>query len=65
MRPAQKLVEHYKTRGRTADALGVTRETIRLWLNHGIPLERALYVEKKSRGVVTAQEVLDDARAAV
>lgn len=64
MKVAEKLVRHYKGRGRTAEALGVTRETIRLWLLKGIPLERSLYVEEKTDGLITADEILREARRA-
>ena len=57
----QQLVDHYGGRQAAADALGVTRETIRLWLIRGIPLERAIEIERL--GVITAEQVLHEARA--
>ena len=45
--------------------MGVTGETIRLWLNRGIPLERAIDVERKSHGAVSADEILMEARKGV
>ncbi len=40
----------------------VNRETMRLWLLRGIPLERALDVEEKTGGALTAESVVDEAR---
>ena len=61
---AKRLVDQYGGRQETADALGVTRETIRLWLIRGIPLEKALDVENRTGGVITGEEILTDARQA-
>lgn len=62
MKLAEKLVTHYGGRAQAAAAINVNKETIRLWLRDGIPLERALDVEEKSKGVVKAEEVLREAR---
>ena len=59
---AQRLVAHFGGRQQTAEALGVTRETVRLWLLRGIPLERAVEVEQGCRGVITAEQILFEAR---
>lgn len=61
---AKKLVEHYGSRQEAAEALEVTRETIRLWLRDGIPLERAIEIERTSKGLVTAEEILREAKRA-
>jgi DNA-binding transcriptional regulator YdaS (Cro superfamily) len=61
-RAAERLVAHYGGRKQTAEALGVTRETVRLWLSGGIPLERAVEVEQVCRGVITAEQILFEAR---
>jgi hypothetical protein len=65
MSPQQRLYAYYGGSRRTAaEGLKVTTETIRLWLKKGIPLERALYVEKKTHGFVTAEEILRHAKKA-
>lgn len=57
---ARRLVDHFGSRRKAASALEVTPETIRLWLKRGIPLESCIEVEKRSRGIVTAEEILRD-----
>lgn len=69
---AKRLVKHFAgslsdapARRKTAEALQVHQETIRLWLHNGIPLERALWVEQKTGGAITADEILREARKVV
>ena len=64
MRAAEKLVSHYGDKRAVADALDVHEETIRLWLRDGIPLAKAIDVETRSKGVVTAEEILREAKEA-
>lgn len=59
---AEKLVKHFGGRKETAVAMGVSTEAIRLWLNNGIPLSTSIEVEKKSDGIVTAEEILQAAK---
>lgn len=61
---AERLVTKYGGRKELADAWGMNRETVRLWLRDGIPLEKALFVEQKSQGFITAEDVVREARAA-
>lgn len=69
MKTAERLVKHFGgdekpsiARRRAAKALKMNPETLRLWLRDGIPLERALYVEEKTGGRITADEILQEAR---
>lgn len=63
MSPEQRLYAYYGgSRKTAAEGLKVTTETIRLWLLKGIPLNRALYVEKRTQGFVTAEEILKAAK---
>ncbi len=64
MRAAEKLVQHYGGKQAVALALDVHEETIRLWLRDGIPLASAIKVEERSGGVVTAEQILREAKAA-
>jgi hypothetical protein len=65
MSPQQRLYAYYGgSREAAADALGVSRETIRLWLRDGIPLKNAHRIEKKTQGFVTAEEILRHAKKA-
>lgn len=65
MTPQLRLFAYYGgSRKVAADALKVTPETIRLWLRDGIPLKKAFYVEKKTEGFVTADEILKFGRKA-
>jgi len=61
---ARKLVDHFGGIRQTADAFGLHRETVRLWLTRGIPLDRSIEAEQLSKGVVTAEEVLSEAKQA-
>lgn len=38
-----------------ADDLGLTRQSIYLWLEHGVPVERAIQLEQKYHIVTRAQ----------
>lgn len=64
MRAAEKLIAHYGDKRAVASALDVHEETVRLWLRDGIPLAKAIDVETRSGGIVTAEEVLREAKAA-
>jgi hypothetical protein len=65
MSPQQRLYAYYGgSKKIAADALEVTTETVRLWLKKGIPLDRAIFVEKKTQGFVTAEEILRHAKKA-
>jgi hypothetical protein len=65
MSPQQRLYAYYGGSKKTAaDALEVTTETVRLWLKKGIPLDRAIFVERKTQGFVTAEEILRHAKKA-
>jgi hypothetical protein len=63
MSPQQRLYAYYGGNKKTAAAaLDVTTETIRLWLKKGIPLDRSIWIEKKTQGFVTAEEILRHAK---
>lgn len=65
MSPQQRLYAYYGGSKKTAaHALKVSDETVRLWLKKGIPLERAFYIEKKTQGFVTADEIFRHAKKA-
>jgi len=61
-RLADRLIRHFGGREKAAEALGVVGETLRLWKRDGIPLARAVEIEKRSGGIVTASEVLKEAQ---
>ena len=61
--PARALIAHFGDIRRTALAMGLSREQVRRWGIHGIPLERAIHVEQASKGVVSAEQVLAYQRA--
>lgn len=62
MKAAEKLVKHYGDKRTTALALDVHEETLRLWLRDGIPLAKAIEVERRSSGIVTAEQILREAK---
>jgi hypothetical protein len=58
MSPQQRLYAYFGgSRKEAALGLGLTTEAVRLWLMNGIPLRRAKFVEKKTQGFVTADEI--------
>ena len=61
---AQKLVSHFGGIRQTAEAFGLHRETVRLWLERGLPLDRVIEIEERSEGVVTAEEIIRERKAA-
>ena len=64
MTAAEKLAKHYGDRFKAAAALKINKETFRLWLHRGIPLAKAIEVEKGSGGVVTAEQILREHKQA-
>jgi hypothetical protein len=64
MSTAERLVAHFGGKKKTRQAFGVSGETIRLWLRDGLPLHRAIDFEKRSKGAVTAEEILQEAKVA-
>lgn len=59
-----RLIRHYGSRSKAALALEVNPETVRLWLKRGIPLEKSIDIERRSKGIVTAEEILRDKKYA-
>ncbi len=60
--PANKLVNGIGGRSAAAAEFNVSTEAIRLWLKNGIPADRALDVEERTRGTefsISAVEVLE------
>jgi hypothetical protein len=62
MKSTDILEQHFGNRAKTIAALGINPETWRLWMRDGIPLSKALMVEKKSKSAVTAEMILNEAR---
>lgn len=63
--PAARLVEIFGGRAEVAARFDCTREAVRLWLEHGIPTDRALEVEeatRRSKEPIAAIDVLRYAR---
>lgn len=60
---AQKLVNHFGGKAETCKAMEVSGETVRLWLRDGLPLHRAIDFEQKSKGAITAEEILKETKA--
>ena len=54
----EKLHDHYKNHDAIAKAFNMTRQAVTIWKQKGIPANRALEVEKKTRGAITAMDVL-------
>jgi hypothetical protein len=54
----EKLHDFYKTHDIIAAVFSVTRQNVTAWKKNGIPSNRALEVEKKTGGKITAYDVL-------
>ena len=54
----EKLHDYFKTHDAIALAFKTTRTNITAWKKRGIPTKRALEVEKKTKGFVSAMDVL-------
>ena len=61
---ANRVIEHFGSKRAAADAFGLHRETLRLWQHHGVPLQRALDIERLTQGAITAEEILSEAKKA-
>ena len=61
--PARALVVHFGSPAAAALARNLGREQLRRWCLHGVPLERALDVEAKTHGAITAEAIVAYARA--
>ena len=61
---ASKLVAHFGGRRETAQAFNCHPETVRLWLDRGIPLIRAIDAERLSKRAVTAEQIMAAAKKA-
>lgn len=60
MSPQQRLYAYFGgTVNNAAEGLGITRQAFDYWLKHGVPMRRAKFVEKKTQGFVTADEVFN------
>lgn len=62
MNTAHKLIRHFGGRKEVAAAMKLNPETVRLWTENGIPLDRAIEIERVSKGAVTAEEILAEWR---
>ena len=54
----EKLHDYYKTHEAIAFAFKMKPQAVTYWKKFGIPTERALEVERKTKGFVTAMDVL-------
>jgi len=54
----EKLHKIYKTHDAIAEAFNLTRQGVGSWKRKGIPADRALEVERVTRGKITAIDVL-------
>jgi len=54
----KKLHDYFKTHDKIAEVFNVERQAVTHWKRDGIPAKRALEVEKKTKGAVTAMDVL-------
>lgn len=54
----ERLHDIYKTHDAMALVFKTSRQNINMWKKNGVPIKRALDVEKKTRGAITAMEVL-------
>lgn len=63
MRILDRLISHFGSKQETASAFNIGMEALRLWGIRGVPLFRALDIERATGGAVSADDVLLEARA--
>jgi hypothetical protein len=59
--PAERLLKLFGSRQAVADEFDVSTESVRLWLKHGIPADRALEVQDATKSLkdpIAATDVL-------
>lgn len=56
----EKLHEIYKTQEAIAKAFKLTRQGVGHWKRNGIPADRALQIQKVTKGKVTILDVIQD-----
>ena len=54
----ERLHDHFKTHEAIAKAFNMERTNVTAWKQRGIPSNRALEIEKKTKGVISAMDVL-------
>lgn len=54
----EKLITFYATHEAIAKAFKVKRQAITRWKKDGIPTKRAIEVERKTKGAISAMDVL-------
>lgn len=54
----KEIIEHFGGKARLAEALGVERSAVSLWLRHGLPPYRAIEIETLSDGKFKAADIV-------
>jgi DNA-binding transcriptional regulator YdaS (Cro superfamily) len=54
------LLSHFRTQAAIAKALGLERMTISNWKKRGIPLQRAVDIERVTKGKLKAKKIVPE-----
>ena len=54
----EKLYKYFKTHEAIAKAFKMERQNVTYWKQNGIPTDRAIEVQKKTKGAVSVMDVL-------
>jgi DNA-binding transcriptional regulator YdaS (Cro superfamily) len=57
----EKVIEHFGTAARLARAVGVTRQAVNSWKHRGVPLDKAVVIERVTGGKFTMRDICPDA----
>lgn len=60
MNALQLAIEHMGSQARLADALSVRQSAVANWLSRGVPVKRAVDIERATGGAVTRYELRPD-----
>lgn len=55
-----KVIKYFGSQTKTAAALGVEQGHLWYWINKGVPVKRAIQIEKATRGQITRKELRPD-----
>lgn len=54
----QDVIEYFGSKAKLAEALGVERAAVSHWLRYGLPAQRAIEIERITRGWFRARDIV-------
>lgn len=56
----EKVIKYFGSQVKTAAALGVKQGHLWYWMKKGVPIKRAIQIEKATRGQITRKQLRPD-----